>query len=96
MGDRCEHGILTYQCDECRYEVGIVKVAPDLLDEDGPLQTTRAVRRTTEESVAHNGEVRLNEERAAYLSPRTAGTVRSILVDLGAARPPRPGPLHRG
>lgn len=85
MSDRCEHEVPTYQCDECRYEVGIVKVAPDLLDEDGPLQTTHAVRRTTEESVAHNGEVRLNEERAAYLSPRMPGTVRSILVDLGAA-----------
>jgi membrane fusion protein, heavy metal efflux system len=84
MGDQCEHGTFTYQCDECRYETGFVKVAPDLLDEDGPLQTARVVRRTTEESVAHNGEVRLNEERAAYLSPRTAGTVRSMLVDLGA------------
>ncbi len=83
MGDRCEHGIFTYQCDECRYEIGVVKVAPDLFDGDGPLQTARVVRRTTEESVAHNGEVRLNEERAAYLSPRTAGTVRSMLVDLG-------------
>jgi cobalt-zinc-cadmium efflux system membrane fusion protein len=84
LGDRCEHGIFTYQCDECRYEVGVVKVAPDLLDGDGPLQTARAARRTTEESVAHNGEVHLNEERAAYLSPRMPGSVRSILVDLGA------------
>jgi cobalt-zinc-cadmium efflux system membrane fusion protein len=84
LGDQCEHGSRTYECDECRYEVGVVKVAPDLLDEDGPLQTARAVRRSREESVAHNGEVRLDEERAAYLSPRTAGTVRSILVDLGA------------
>jgi len=83
MTARCEHDMLTYQCDECRYETGMVKVAPDLLDEDGPLQTVRVVRRTTEESIAHNGEVRLNEERAAWLSPRTAGTVRSILVDLG-------------
>ncbi len=84
MSDQCEHGVRTYTCDECRYEVGVVKVAPDLLDEDGPLQTARVVRRSREGSMAHNGEVRLDEERAAYLSPRTAGTVRSILVDLGA------------
>jgi cobalt-zinc-cadmium efflux system membrane fusion protein len=84
MKERCEHDIPMHECDECRYEIGVVKVAPDLLDEDGPLQTARVVRRTTEASVAHNGEVRLNEEHAAYLSPRTAGTVRSILVDLGA------------
>lgn len=84
MSDRCEHAMLTYKCDECRYETGMVKVAPDLMDEDGPLHTARVVRRATEESVAHNGEVRLNEERSAWLSPRTGGAVRSILVDLGA------------
>lgn len=84
LGASCEHGVLTHRCDECRYEVGVVKVAPDLLDDDGPLQMAAVVRRSTEASAAHNGEVRLNEERAAYLSPRTAGSVHAILVDLGA------------
>ncbi len=84
MSERCEHGIPTYTCDECRYEVGIVKVSQDLIDADGPLGVARAEVRTATESEAHNGEVRLNEERAAYLSPRASGTVQSILVDLGA------------
>jgi membrane fusion protein, heavy metal efflux system len=84
LQEQCEHGIRMHACDECRYEVGVVKVAPDLLDEDGPLQTARVVRRARGGSAAHPGEVRLDEERAAYLSPRTSGTVREIRVDLGA------------
>jgi membrane fusion protein, heavy metal efflux system len=84
MRERCEHGVPMYQCDECRYEVGVVKVTPDLLDEDGPLRTVRVVRGSVESSDVLNGEVRLDEEHSAYLSPRTPGTVRSILVDLGA------------
>lgn len=28
---RCEHGQATYQCGECRYETGMVKVDADLL-----------------------------------------------------------------
>lgn len=83
LAAQCEHAMPTHRCDECRYEVGVVKVAPDLLDGDGPLQTARVVRRSAESSEVLNGEVRLNEERAAYLSPRAPGTVRSILVDLG-------------
>jgi cobalt-zinc-cadmium efflux system membrane fusion protein len=84
LADRCEHGIATYTCDECRYETGIVKVSPDLLDADGPLETASAALRATAAAHAHNGEVRLNEERAAYLSPRAAGTVQAIFVDLGS------------
>lgn len=84
MDDACEHGTPTYECDECRYEVGMVKVAPDLLDEDGPLRTERAERRTPVGADAHNGEVCLNGEKASFLSPRAAGTVQSIHVDVGS------------
>jgi membrane fusion protein, heavy metal efflux system len=83
LAEQCEHEIAMYTCDECRYEVGMVKVSQDLIDADGPLGIARAAMRAACESEAHNGEVRLNEERAAYLSPRTPGTVQSILVDLG-------------
>jgi cobalt-zinc-cadmium efflux system membrane fusion protein len=83
LAAQCEHGIPTHTCDECRYEVGVVKVSPDLLDADGPLDTARVTLRAVLETTAFNGEVRLNEERSAYLSPRAAGTVRSIDVDLG-------------
>ena len=27
-GANCEHGILQHQCDECRYEIGTVKLDP--------------------------------------------------------------------
>lgn len=84
LAARCEHDVPTHTCDECRYEVGVVKVSSDLLDADGPLDTTRVELRAIDEATALNAEVRLNEERAAHLSPRAAGTVRSIDVDLGS------------
>lgn len=83
LAARCEHDVSTYTCDECRYEVGVVKVVADLIDADGPLDTTRVARHALAETEGYNGEVRLDEERSAYLSPRAAGAVRSILVDLG-------------
>lgn len=89
LAARCEHDIPTHACAECRYEVGVVEVSPDLLDADGPLDTARVALRVFSGTTAFNAEVRLNEERSAYLSPRAAGTIRSIDVDLGSR-------VHRG
>jgi multidrug efflux pump subunit AcrA (membrane-fusion protein) len=50
----------------------------------GTLATTRAGSRPIGGGKDSNGEIRLNEERAVYLSPVAPGVVRSILVDVGA------------
>jgi cobalt-zinc-cadmium efflux system membrane fusion protein len=82
---RCEHGMPTYICDECRYEVGFVKVPPELFDplRGGALRTARAERRTAAESRSFNGEVRLDASRSAYIGPRAPGVVAAIHADLG-------------
>ncbi len=82
----CEHGIPTYTCDECRYEVGIVKADADLFDrkKGGTLELANVSARPLADSRDLTGEVRLNEERAVFLSPRAPGVIHAIRVDLGA------------
>ncbi|MDD5564955.1 MAG: efflux RND transporter periplasmic adaptor subunit [Thermoanaerobaculaceae bacterium] len=81
----CEHKIPMYTCDECRYEVGVAKAGEEMFDpaQGGKLATIRAGSRPLGGGSDSNGEIRLNEERAVYLSPLAPGVVRSILVDLG-------------
>ncbi len=82
----CEHDIPAYTCDECRYEVGVARAGEDMFDPaaGGTLTTMRAGSRPLAGGKDLNGEVRLNEEKAVYLSPLAPGVVRSILVDLGS------------
>lgn len=82
----CEHGIAQYTCDECRYQVGVVKASEDLFDpaRGGTLRTLVLGRRPLQGGKEANGEVRLNEERAVFVSPLAPGVVRSIRVDIGS------------
>lgn len=84
LAARCEHDSPTHTCDECRYEVGFVKVAPELIGAGKGIETAAVSLRPVEEAREATGEVALNEERSVWLSPRAAGVVRSIRVDLGA------------
>jgi membrane fusion protein, heavy metal efflux system len=84
MQAACEHGIAQYTCDECRYEVGMVKVERELLGGDGPLDTLVVSRRPVSQSIELTGEVELDATRSVYVGPRASGIVRSIRVDLGS------------
>lgn len=82
----CEHRVPQYTCDECRYEVGVAKAGPELFDpaKGGTLALARVAARPFAEGRDLTGEVRLNEERALFVSPRAPGVVHAIHVDLGA------------
>ncbi|MBU4199792.1 MAG: efflux RND transporter periplasmic adaptor subunit [Verrucomicrobia bacterium] len=84
---KCEHSVPIYQCDECRYEAGVVKLDASLLKrEDGAgLVRTQAVARTKmSEALPTTGEVALNENAAVHISPRIAGIIESVSADIGA------------
>ena len=84
---KCECGIPTYQCAECRYELGVVKVDATLLkqpDGTGLVQTQTVARTQLSVVLPTTGEVALNETTTAHISPRTAGLIESVAVDLGA------------
>jgi cobalt-zinc-cadmium efflux system membrane fusion protein len=78
----CEHGVKTHACDECRYEVGVVRVPAKLL-EGGLVRKATASRRRVEAPIALTGEVRFDERQVTHISPRIEGTVRKVHGSLG-------------
>ena len=82
FADTCEHAKRTHECDECRYQVGVVRV-PDKLLQDGLVKTAAVERRPLEIPVPLTGEVRFAERKVTHLSPRAEGVIRKVLVALG-------------
>jgi cobalt-zinc-cadmium efflux system membrane fusion protein len=84
LARRCEHGVKTFECDECRYEVGVARVPKALLD-DGLVKTAVAARRKLEAPLALTGEIRFDERRVIHIAPSSEAMVRSVRVTLGQA-----------
>jgi membrane fusion protein, heavy metal efflux system len=78
----CEHGKKTFECAECRYEVGVARV-PRAMLEEGLVKTTVAARRTLEAPLALTGEIRFDERRVTHIAPSTEAMVRAVRVSLG-------------
>jgi cobalt-zinc-cadmium efflux system membrane fusion protein len=78
----CEHGKKTFECDECRYEVGVSRVSRSMLD-DGLVKTAVAARRKLDAPLPLTGEVRFDERRVTHLAPSTEARVRAVRVSLG-------------
>ncbi|HET9595136.1 MAG TPA: efflux RND transporter periplasmic adaptor subunit [Anaeromyxobacteraceae bacterium] len=78
----CEHGKKTFECDECRYEVGVVRVPAKLVD-GGLVRKASVTKRKVEAPVALTGEVRFDERRVTHVSPRIEGAVRKVHASLG-------------
>ena len=78
----CEHKRKTFECDECRYETGVVRAPADLFSE-GLLDTVKAVRQRIELPLRLTGEVQFDERRVMHLSMQAEGSIRSVRVALG-------------
>jgi cobalt-zinc-cadmium efflux system membrane fusion protein len=84
---RCEHDTPTYQCAECRYEIGVVKLDPGLLkraDGSGLVKIETASRTAVSPVLQATGEVALDENATVRIGPRIAGVVESVKTDVGA------------
>ena len=79
---RCEHQRPTFECDECRYEVGVVK-APKALFDEGLLERHVVGARALESAVELTGEIGFDEKRIAHLSSQVEGVIRKVHVGLG-------------
>ena len=82
----CEHALPIYQCDQCRYEVGIVKVEAGLLKQkngNGLINTQPAVMMNATASLNATGEIALNENTTTHISPRISGIIDTVLTDIG-------------
>ena len=85
----CEHALPTYQCAECRYEVGVAKVDTSLLidekdPEKGLVKVVPATIQKISTALNTTGEVQLNENAAVHITPAIEGIIRSVAVDIGA------------
>jgi cobalt-zinc-cadmium efflux system membrane fusion protein len=78
----CEHHKKTFECDECRHEVGFVR-APACLSEGGLLKLTKVERRKVTAPIALTGEIRFDERRIGHLSTQVEGIIKQVHVALG-------------
>jgi cobalt-zinc-cadmium efflux system membrane fusion protein len=78
----CEHGKRTFECDECRYEVGVVKAPSDLF-EGALLKKASASKRRVEAPIALTGEIKFDERRVTHVSAQSEGIIRKVNVNLG-------------
>ncbi len=82
FGETCSHKMKTFECDECRYEVGVVR-APASLLEGGLLRTQAATRQRIVFPLPLTGEVQFDDRQVAHLSTQADGTIRQVRVALG-------------
>jgi len=82
LAKTCEHDKKTFECPECRYEVGVARVPRAMLD-DGLVKTTVAARRRLEAPLGLTGEIRFDERRVTHIAPSTEAMVRAVQVSLG-------------
>jgi len=84
---QCEHKIPQSACDECRYELGLVKLDPSLIrtaeKTNGLIVVETVQKQSAQTLLTLNGEIALNETALAHVSPRVAGAVKTIKADLG-------------
>lgn len=83
----CECKVPQYTCAECRYELGLVKLDAALIlsasNACGIVSFEPVEKRIAQTLLPLNGEIGLNESALTHVSPRVAGTIRTISVELG-------------
>jgi len=75
---KCEHDLPHYTCDECRYELGVVKLDADVVSKAGKPGLVNAIPAGTasfEEAVRLTGEVHVSDARTVHVSSPLSGVV---------------------
>ncbi len=81
----CEHKIRQIECDECRYELGVVKVDPSVT---GALTKTTAVQEgDLGMTLRLTGEVQYDQTTLVDVLPAAAGKIVSVKARLGQKVP---------
>ncbi len=83
---KCEHDILHYTCDECRYELGAVKLSPTVIAENekpGLINTTLVGTQPFSKVLPLTGEVQVNDTKTVHVSSPLPGIVRRTMVNIG-------------
>jgi len=78
----CEHEKKTFECDQCRYGIGVVRAPRKLLD-GGLVTLAKAGRHRVAAPIQLTGEVRFDERRVAHVSSQIEGIIKKVHVTLG-------------
>ncbi|MBI5487246.1 MAG: efflux RND transporter periplasmic adaptor subunit [Deltaproteobacteria bacterium] len=84
--EMCEHGIPTYKCAECRYEVGMVPapaVPSGAAGGESLVATAKVETRALSAALDVLGEVVVADDRTVHVSSRTSGVIHGTPVRLG-------------
>ncbi len=80
---KCEHGVATIDCDNCRFEVGAVKVRPDVAK--ALLKPAKVEQRELARTLRLTGSVQLDTSRVTDVTPPAAGRLIKANAHLGQA-----------
>jgi membrane fusion protein, heavy metal efflux system len=83
---KCEHGIIHYTCEECRYELGVVKLAPTLIGTEsspGVIASTTVRKQQMSLAIPLTGEVKAHENMTVNISSAVSGIVSKAVVASG-------------
>jgi cobalt-zinc-cadmium efflux system membrane fusion protein len=84
---KCEHDVLHYTCDECRYELGVVKLSDKIFSKQGQngiVSTAASTERRMGKPLSLTGEVVTNDLKSVRVSSVVSGAVRKIMADTGS------------
>ncbi len=82
---RCEHEMPQYQCDECRYEIGLVKLDASLVGDKGLVRTGFPEKRQgRHEERSLPAEVQLDETRTVHVASPLSGLITRGFTTPGA------------
>lgn len=79
---KCEHEILQYECDECRYELGLVKIDDDLIKEN-VIKTDLIKKQLKENKLTFNGIVNFDENKTFVVSSSVDGIIKNNNIFTG-------------
>ncbi|TFG89312.1 MAG: efflux RND transporter periplasmic adaptor subunit, partial [Gemmatimonadales bacterium] len=78
---KCECGVRQIDCDECRYELGVVKMQPSV--SQALVSTAKVQQGDLTQVLRVTGEVQLDRTRVVEILPAAPGRVTSIRARLG-------------
>lgn len=77
----CEHDVATIDCDECRYEVGVVKIEPSLAESLIETDSIQNIDRA--KTLKFTGQVQLDRTKTVEVVPTGGGRVEQVEKFLG-------------
>lgn len=80
-GAKCEHGVPIVDCDNCRFEVGVVKIDPSVAE--SLLETDLAEEVQRGAALSFTGQVQVDRTKTVEVPPTGAGQVRQVFKFLG-------------